>query len=81
MTIITLTEPIVVKGKSITELNIRRAKGKDYKRLVKMNYDSTYGVILEFAAVLSDLPPGSVDELCSDDVKQICRIIGPLLID
>ena len=78
---IKLSEPIEVEGREVLELNIRKAKGKDYRKLKKMDFDATYSVILDFAAILADIPPAAMDEMCSEDIQKICKTVGPLLVN
>ena len=77
MKTIYLVEPINIGGNEITELKIRKPKGKDFKRLpIEIK---TMGDIMDWAARLADEPPSTFDELSGEDVMQIMEVVSDFL--
>lgn len=79
MATITLKEPIQAHGETISTLEIRAPKGKDFKKIPGASMDAPFKMILDFAAILADVPPSALDELSVEDVEEVCRVVGPFL--
>jgi hypothetical protein len=78
-TSITLKEPIQAHGETITTLEIRNPKGKDFKKISGAAMEAPFKMILDFAAILADVPPSALDELGVEDVEAVCAVVGPFL--
>ena len=74
-----LDAPVVAHGEEITKLQIRLPKGKEFKKLSGASMEEPFGMMLDFAAILADVPPSTMDELSSLDVGRVCEVVGPLL--
>lgn len=79
METVILNEPIEAHGVEVTELSIREPKGRDFKKLGEASMATPFRMILDFAAVLADVPPSAIDELCTADVQQVMEVVGPFL--
>ena len=77
--VLQLSEPIEANGEKIESLSIRRPKGKDFKRIEGRSMDNPFRLILDFAAILSDIPPSAMDSLSAEDVQEVSNIVGPFL--
>ena len=75
--VVYLVEPINHGGEEITELKIRKPRGKDFKKLpidIKL-----CGDILDWAARLAEVPPSVFDLLSAEDVMQVMEVVGDFL--
>lgn len=77
ITEIKLQCPIMVDGEEVLVLKIRRPKGKDYRAMG--NFNKPISAILDFAAVLADVPPSSIDQLDADDVQNVTEVVSRFL--
>jgi hypothetical protein len=70
---LTLMEPVVIEGKTLTELQFRRMKGKDVKVVDKFtsNIDAAAYLICE----LSGNPPELFDEMDAADIEAATKIV------
>lgn len=76
-TVIKLTVPVQALGEAITDLHIRRPKGKDFRKL--RDLDSPVGATLDFAAYLAEVPASTIDELDAEDVGKVLEVVGGFL--
>ena len=74
-----LQEPIQAHGEDVDVLRIRKPKGKDFKKISEQSMSTPFRMILDFAAILADVPPSALDELCAEDVKRVMEVVGPFL--
>ena len=70
-----LKHPIEVAGEPLTELVIRRPKGKDFRKLPP-GVEEQPGLMLDWAATLASLPPSHMDEIDCEDVAEILEVVG-----
>lgn len=77
--VVKLTEPVQAHGEPITELKIRKPRGKDFKKLPGKSFEAPFQLILDFAAHLADVPPSTLDELCAEDTAAVSEVVGPFL--
>ena len=69
----TLLEPITIEGRTITELNFRRLKGKDIRSIERLDNDvdkAAYAI-----SQLSGNPPELFDEMDAADIEAVTLII------
>ncbi len=71
------TKNIKAHGEPITELKLRRPKGKDYRKL--KNPHEPVSMLLDFAAHLASVPPSTIDDLDSDDVAKVIDAVSGFL--
>lgn len=76
---ITLKGSIQAHGETITTLEIRDPKGKDFKKIPAASMENPFKMILDFAAILADVPPSALDDLGVEDVEAVCAVVGPFL--
>ena len=76
---IKLSSPVQAHGEEIKKLSLRKPKGKDFKKLTGASMDAPFAMMLDFAAILADVPPSTMDDLDADDVSRVCEAVGPLL--
>lgn len=76
---VTLSAPIEAHGEELYSLRFRKPKGRDFKQISASSMESPFQMILDFAAVLADVPPSAMDELEAADVQRVCEVVGPLL--
>ena len=76
---IRLQEPIKAHGEDVDVLRIRRPRGKDFKRISEQSMSTPFRMILDFAAILADVPPSALDDLCAADVGRVMEVVGPFL--
>jgi hypothetical protein len=74
--IIKLDTPVQGNGEELTELKLRRPKGKDYRTLTSV---TPFGMALELAGKLAEVPPSTIDALDADDVKKVVEAVSPFL--
>lgn len=60
---IVLQVPVSFQGKTYTEINLRRLKGRDFSRLQKLQDDEDLGLL----SIISDAPAEVLNELDADD--------------
>lgn len=71
-----LKHPIEVGTETIGELNVRRPKAKDFRRLPAK---PAFGDILDMAAKLCDVPGSTIDELDPEDLMPLMDLVGDFL--
>lgn len=76
---IQLTEPIMAHDHEVGALEIRTPRGKDFKQIEGRSMENPFRLILDFAAILADVPPSSLDGLSAKDVQEVVKVIGPFL--
>lgn len=76
---VTLTEPIEAHGETVEVLKIQEPKGKHFKKITGKSMEAPIAMILEFGAILANVPPSAFDELCADDVSKVIEAVGPFL--
>lgn len=74
--VVTLQFPVKHGSEEIRELNFRRPKGKDMRKLPS---DVSVGDIMDLAARLSGYPPSVMDELEIADFNAVNEVIGDFL--
>ncbi|NDY41249.1 phage tail assembly protein [Dissulfurirhabdus thermomarina] len=74
---IPLAEPIRAHGEEVRELRIRTPRGRDFKRLEASAMDAPFRLLLDFAALLADVPPSALDDLGPEDVAKVVEAVGP----
>lgn len=68
---ITLSEPITIAGKTITQLTVHKPKAK-ILRGIKFSYDGIDGdTLLDIAAKLTGELPAVIDELGAEDIMNL----------
>lgn len=75
--VIKLKTPIQANGEEVTELRLRKPKGKDF-RVIK-DVEHPFDMILDFAASLAGVPPSTMDALEAEDVKEVTEAVGGFL--
>lgn len=71
---IKLSAPILVDGRSVTVLRLRRPKARDL-RVIKNMLDQMSGM-LDLAAACADVPPSSIDQLELPDTNAVLEVIA-----
>lgn len=71
-----LNTPIKFGENTITELQLRRPKGKDLRRL---GQDIRIGDLLDIASKLAGQAPAVIDELDGEDTMRLAEVIGDFL--
>lgn len=71
---ITLTEPVKYGDETITELVLRKPRGRDFREL--KNMDSPFGAMLDMAAGLADVSPKVMDDLCAEDTLAVVEVVS-----
>lgn len=79
MPIIKLTEPVTIGESTITEIDIREPKGRDYRQLKPTGDPTPFGMAFDFASMLSGQPKKVFDELCHQDVLEVQDVMGKYL--
>lgn len=74
-----LSTPVQAHGEEINQLNLRMPKGRDFKKISGQSMEMPFAMMLDFAAILSGVPPSTMDELSPEDVEKVCEAVGPLL--
>jgi hypothetical protein len=74
---LTLTTPVIVQGKTYTELTFRKAKGRDLKVLDR--HKGAVAGSLALGALLAGVPPEAVDEMDAQDVSAMSKIVATLM--
>ncbi len=74
---IQLQHSIKVDGEDVTVLTIRHPKARDFRTLGGL--DKPFSVLLDFAAVLANVPPSSIDQLEVDDMNKVVGVVGGFL--
>lgn len=69
----TLVEPVQFEGRTITELQLRRLKGKDIRKVesIEDNIEKTAFLVGE----LSGFSPAIFDELDAADIEGVSKVI------
>lgn len=75
----TLNEPIEAHGETLTVLRLRKPKGKDFKKISAMSMEKPFQMLLDFAALLAEVPPSALDELDHKDVQWVIETVGPFV--
>ena len=76
---VTLSAPVQAHGEEIVLLRFRKPKGRDFKQISAESMEQPFAMLLDFAAVLADVPPSTMDELEPEDVKAVCEVVGPFM--
>lgn len=69
----TLVEPVVIEGRTVTELVFRRIKGKDIRDMERE--DSGLYKTAFMIGRLSGMPPELFDEMDGEDIEAVGKII------
>lgn len=72
---LSLEEPYLFGSETISEIKIRRPKGKDYKKM-PAGLEDNPGVLLDWAAHLSGHPEVVFDEMDCVDVNRVLEVVG-----
>lgn len=72
-TSLTLGEPVTIEGNEITVLHFRRMKGKDVKKVDKL--DSAIAAAAYLICELSGNPPELFDEMDAADIEAATEIV------
>ncbi|MCI0668391.1 MAG: phage tail assembly protein [Methylococcaceae bacterium] len=72
--VITLKTPVQAFGEEITELKLRRPKGKDFRAITST---TPMGMTLDLAGALADVPPSTIDQLDGEDVMKLAQAVAP----
>jgi len=72
-----LNMPVQFGERTITELQLRRPKGKDLRKL--KGGETSIGDILDIASKLAGEPPAVIDELDGEDSLRLAEVIGDFL--
>lgn len=76
---LTLTESVTAHGEEIAVLRLRKPKGKDFKRISGASMENPFQMLLDFAAMLAEVPPSTMDELHHKDVERVIEVVGPFV--
>lgn len=71
-----LKHPVELSGELVTEVTIGRLKGKHMRSLPADTKAYTVGVIMDLAAKLMGESSVLLDEMDSEDVQEVCEIVG-----
>lgn len=74
---ITLAEPVEWGEDTITEVRLRKPKGKHFKKLPVD--PKTFGDIFPFVAAISDQPPAVLDELGTEDILEVMDAVADFI--
>lgn len=74
---IQLKHPIQANGQEVSVLELRRPKAKDFREIG--SFDKPFSALLDFAAVLAEVPPSAIDELDVDDVPTVIEVVSGFL--
>ena len=74
---ITLTSALKFGDQTITQLDIRAAKARDFRNLKSL--DKPFAMMLDLAAELTGLPGDVLDELESADFSQLMEVMSGFL--
>lgn len=75
-----LAYPVIAPdGAEIRELQLRRLKGKEIKRVDVDPADGKFGAIFKFVAEMNNLPVSVMDELDGGDVFELVAEVAPFL--
>jgi hypothetical protein len=74
--LIKLSSPLRIGEEEITELKLRRPKGRDYRAIKSA---TPMAMCLELGAAMAEQPPSVIDLLDGDDVKKLVEAVGPFL--
>jgi hypothetical protein len=79
--IVRLTQPIVLDGKTITEVQVRRPKVKDLRAMERENNGTATQIDqgVAMAALLTELPVEIVDEMDAVDFAAVSEVIAGFL--
>lgn len=73
---LTLKEPIKFGEDTITELEFRKAKAKDLRKLPT---NPSTGDVIDLAGRLCNQPPRVMDELGIDDLMEVMEVVSDFL--
>jgi hypothetical protein len=79
---ITLNYPIEHSGVRITEVTLRRPKGRDIRRseqLALTNKGGDYARTLSMIADLAELAPDAIDNMDASDIERISEVVKGFL--
>jgi len=74
-----LTTPIKAHGETILTLELRDPKASDLKKIDQASCAKPFQFLLDFAAILSDVPPSSFDDLSLEDTHKVCGVVAPMM--
>ncbi|MBK5915150.1 phage tail assembly protein [Rhodocyclus purpureus] len=81
MTTFKLEYPITAPdGTVITELQLRRLKGKEMKTVDVQPSDGKMGAALKYVALMNNLPPSVLDEIDGADMLDLIGEAAPFLV-
>lgn len=69
----TLKHPIQFGSETVTELDLRAPKARDFR---KMPMQPTMGDIMDLIAALSGRPPSVVDEMHVEDLAEVANAVA-----
>ncbi|MCG5240105.1 phage tail assembly protein [Azospirillum doebereinerae] len=72
---IALSEPIVVGGRTLAEITLRRPKTGDLRRMDKVT-GGDLTKTLWMIGTLAELSPAEVDEIPADDLPRIADVVA-----
>ena len=75
--IINLSSPVKFGEETISVLEMRQPKGRDFREL--KNLDRPFSMMLDMAAALSELPASVMDDLSAEDVQQVTEAVSGFL--
>jgi len=76
---IPLTEPVEAHGETLFFLLMRKPKGRHFKKISMDSTEAPFQMMLDFAAMLADVPPSTMDELAAEDVDAVVAFVGPFM--
>lgn len=73
----TLKHSFEFEGDTINEINLRRPKGKDLKKLARLNDDTEKGLLM--LELLANMPEQAIGEIDAEDFVAIGEVIAQMM--
>jgi hypothetical protein len=76
---VSLQHPVKFGDETISVLEFRRPTGADFRKVRPA--ESNYDLMLQFAAILTDLPDSVIDQIDGvDDIPAVLGVVGGFLL-